>query len=470
MTPCPKTNSPNSELPPGRRPLWAGGHTPNGPLDYLIRDGQILSLSPDFPETFTGSLGIQGEEIIFIQPRESRIPLPPAKKIIDARGFLVMPGLINSHTHSPMTLFRGLADDLPLKAWLEQFIFPAEARFVNPDSVYWGSLLACAEMILSGTTTFADGYFYMGEVVKAVECSGLRGLVCQGVLDFPIPGSPDPSQNIPLARRFVETWKGFSPCISTGLFCHSPYTCSPETLRTIKTLCQEKGIPFFIHAAETQEEVAQIQSLYGKTPIQHLHDLDLLDARTIIVHAVQVTSTDLDLLARSGSAVAHCPESNMKLASGIAPVVDMLRRGIPVGLGTDGCASNNNLDLFQEMDTAAKLEKVHTMDPTVMNARTVLRMASLEGAKVLGLENRVGSLEVGKKADLLFLERSKPHLIPCYDPFSMLVYSAQGADVHSVMINGKMVMEDRKILTFDLQEVMEQVTRISQWITSSIST
>jgi 5-methylthioadenosine/S-adenosylhomocysteine deaminase len=453
MTFYPKTNTPNSKL-----------QTSNGTLDYLIRDGLLLSLSPDFPETFTGSLGIQGEEIVFIQPQESQFPIPPAKKSIDARGFLVMPGLVNSHTHSAMTLFRGLADDLPLKTWLEQFIFPAEARFINPDSVYWGSLLACAEMILSGTTTFADGYFYMDESIKAVECSGMRALVCQGVLDFPIPGSPDPVQNIPLARRFVETWEDFSPRISTGLFCHSPYTCAPETLRTVKALCQEKQIPFFIHAAETQEEVTLIQSLYGKTPIQHLHDLELLDARTIIVHAVHLTSKEMELLSRSGSAVAHCPESNMKLASGIAPVVEMLRRGIPIGLGTDGCASNNNLDLFQEMDTAAKLGKVHTMDPTVMNAQTVLRMATIEGAKILGLGNKVGSLEVGKKADLLFLERSKPHLIPCYDPFSLLVYSAQGADVHSVMIDGKMVMKDRKILTFDLDEVLEQVTRISQMI------
>jgi 5-methylthioadenosine/S-adenosylhomocysteine deaminase len=464
MTPNPKTTTPNSLRGVGPSGPEAELHTPNCPLDYLIRDGLILSLSPDFPETFTGSLGIQGEKIISIQPRESEIPFPPAKKIIDARGFLVMPGLINSHTHSTMTLFRGLADDLPLKTWLEQFIFPAEARFVNPESVYWGTLLACAEMILSGTTTFADGYFYMDEAVKAVECSGLRALVCQGVLDFPIPGSPDPSQNIPIARRFVETWEGLSDRISKGLFCHSPYTCSPETLKIVKALCREKQIPFFIHAAETQEEVTLIHSRYGKTPIQHLHDLELLDARTIIVHAVHLTPTDLELLARSGSAVAHCPESNMKLASGMAPVVEMLRRGIPVGLGTDGCASNNNLDLFQEMDTAAKLEKVHTMDPTVMNARTVLRMASIEGAKVLGLENKVGSLEIGKKADLLFLERSKPHLIPCYDPFSMLVYSAQGADVHSVMIDGKIVMEDRKIVTFDLKEVLEQVTRISQMI------
>jgi len=437
---------------------------PQSPLDILIQDGLILSLSPDFPETFRGSIGIQGEEIMFIQAEESQSFLPPAKKIIDARGFLIMPGLINAHTHSAMTLFRGLADDLPLKTWLEQFIFPAEARFVNPETVYWGSLLACAEMILSGTTTFADGYFYMEEAVKAVERSGLRALICQGVLDFPFPGNPDPSENMAVARRFVETWEDCSPRISTGLFCHSPYTCSPETLKTVKAYCRQKGIPFFIHAAETREEVDLIQSRYGKRPIHHLDDLKLLDTETILIHAVHVTSREIEVMAHSGSTVVHCPESNMKLASGIAPIVDILGRGIPVGLGTDGCASNNNLDLFQEMDSAAKLEKVHRLDPTVMNARTVLRMASTEGAKVLGLGNKIGSLEIGKKADLLFLDLDKPHLTPFYDPFSLLVYSAQGADVHSVMVNGKMIMEDRQILTFNLKEVLDQVTRISQKI------
>jgi 5-methylthioadenosine/S-adenosylhomocysteine deaminase len=437
---------------------------PNGTFDYLIKDGLILSLSADYPETFIGHLGIQGSEIKLIQLREDRSPLPPAKKVIDGENFLIMPGLINAHTHSPMTLFRGLADDLPLKTWLEEFIFPAEAKYITPDSVYWGSLLACAEMIFSGTTTFADGYFFMEEVVKAVEQSGMRGLICQGVLDFPIPGSSDPSENITMARRFVDNCSNYSSRISTGLFCHSPYTCSPETLVAVKTFCRLKGVPFFIHAAETQDEVALILSQYGRRPVEHLEALDLLDDRTIIVHGVHLTPAEMDQLVRSGSAVVHCPESNMKLASGITPVAELIRRGIPVGLGTDGCASNNNLDIFQEMDTAAKLGKVHTLDPTVMNARTVLEMATIKGAKIMGLESQIGSFELGKKADLIFLDRFKPHLIPCYNPFSMLVYSAQGADVHSVMVNGTMIMENRRILTFDLKEVLEQVTQIGQKI------
>ena len=439
---------------------------PNFQLDYLIQDGLILPLSPDHPEAFIGSIGIQGTEIVFIQSEDSSLQAPPAKKIIDARGFLVMPGLVNTHTHGAMTLFRGLADDLPLKTWLEQFIFPAEKRFVNPDSVFWGTLLACAEMMMSGTTTFADGYFHMDEAVKAVDLAGMRAVICQGVLDFPIPGIPDPAQNIPTAGRFVDRWQGFSPRIHPGIFCHSPYTCSPETLQTVKSLCREKQVLFFIHAAETQEEVALVQSLYGKTPINHLDGLGLLDERSVVVHAVHIDSREMEILSQSRTAVAHCPESNMKLASGIAPVVEMLKKGVLVGLGTDGCASNNDLDLFKEMDTAAKLEKVHRLDPTVMKARTVLRMATISGAGVLGLRSQIGSLEVGKQADLILLDLNKPHLTPCYDPFSLIVYSVQGSDVHSVMIAGRMVMEDRKILTFDLDEVLKRVTRLSRSIGS----
>jgi 5-methylthioadenosine/S-adenosylhomocysteine deaminase len=439
---------------------------PQFQLDFLIRDARILPLSPGLPETFIGSLGVQGGKIVFIQPGKLPHPSPPADKIIEAGGFLIMPGLVNTHTHSAMTLFRGLADDLPLKTWLEEFIFPAEARFVNPESVYWGTLLACAEMILSGTTTCADGYFCMDGAVRAMDRSGMRAVLCQGVVDFPAPGISDPARNILTANQFVETWKDFSPRIRPGIFCHSPYTCSPETLQAAKTVCRKHQAPFFIHAAETREEVSLVRSRYGKSPVRHLDALEILDDRTVVIHAIHVSAEEIDRLARSGAAVSHCPESNMKLAAGIAPVVEMLSKGIPVGLGTDGCASNNDLDLLKEMDTAAKLEKIRYLDPTVMNDHMILGMATLEGAKVLGLESEIGSLEVGKKADLIFLDLSKPHLIPCYDPFSILVYAAQGSDVQSVMVDGKMIMENHKILAFEVNEVMAEVNRLSREIRS----
>ena len=425
-------------------------------LDYLIRDGLILTLSQEYPAPFTGSIGIRGEEIVFLGIKGEK-DLPQANKTIDARGRLVMPGLINAHTHAAMSLFRGLADDLPLKIWLEEHIFPAEARFMTPEAVYWGTLLACAEMLLSGTTTCADGYFFMNEAARAFARSGMRALLCQGVLDFPIPGIPDPSQNIAEAVRFVESWEGTSPLLHTGIFCHSPYTCSSETLKTVKTLCREKGIPFFIHLAETREEVSLVKSRVGKPPTRYLQSLNLLDSRTVAIHAIHLQAGEMDLLAQNRVPVVHCPESNMKLASGMAGVKEMQEKGILVGLGTDSCASNNDLDLFQEMDTAAKLAKVQYADPAVLKARQVMQMATGNGAALLGLENQIGSLEVGKKADLILIPLDRPHLTPCYDPFSLLVYAARGSDVHSVMISGRLVVEDRKVLTFDLPEVLDRV-------------
>jgi 5-methylthioadenosine/S-adenosylhomocysteine deaminase len=440
---------------------------PVNSLDLFIKNCLIVTMNSGLEIFWHGALAIRGDTIVAVGPEKELQGMEAgAGKILDVQGGIVLPGLINAHTHAAMTLFRGLADDLPLKTWLEEFIFPAEARYVNPDSVYWGTLLACAEMIRSGTTAFADGYFCLDGVVKAVDLSGMRGLLCQGVVDFPAPGVPDPAQNVLEAERFVEKWAGYSSSIHPGIFCHSPYVCSTETIRTVKEICGRRRVSFFIHAAETGEERSLIKSRYGKTPIHYLDNLQVLDAQTVVIHAVHVDSEEIEVLARTGTAVAHCPESNMKLASGIAPVVEMLNKGVLVGLGTDGCASNNDLDLFKEMDTAAKLGKIRYLDPTVMDARTVLRMATMEGARILGLEKEIGSLEIGKKADIIILDLNQPHLVPCYDPYSLLVYSARGADVQSVMIGGRMVMENKKILTFDQEEVMDRVRRIGKEIVS----
>jgi 5-methylthioadenosine/S-adenosylhomocysteine deaminase len=434
-------------------------------LDFLIRDGLILTLSPEYPDLFNGFIGIQGKKIVFLQDqKDPKRPLPRARKTIDASRHLVMPGLVNAHVHAAMSLFRGLADDLPLNIWLEKHIFPAEAGFLSPESIYWGTLLACAEMLLSGTTTCADGYFFMNEAARAYKHSGMRALLCQGVLDFPIPGVADPSQNISEAVRFVDTWEGSSPLLHTGIFCHSPYTCSSETLNTVKTRCREKGVPFFIHLAETREEVKLVQSREGKTPTRYLHSLNLLDSRTVAVHAIHLKPDEIALLAQNRVSVVHCPESNMKLASGMAPVIEMLRNGLLVGLGTDSCASNNDLDLIKEMDTAAKLAKIHYLDPAVLQARKVVEMATRNGAKILGLEHRIGTLGIGMEADLILIPLSSPHLVPCYDPFSLLVYAAQGSDVRSVMVSGRLVVEDRKILSFDLDEVLDRVKWLSRKI------
>jgi 5-methylthioadenosine/S-adenosylhomocysteine deaminase len=452
--------TPDSEI---RTPDSSSDGQPS-PLDYLIQGGLILSLSPEFPKPFIGSIGIQRGKIVYLEADGGSSSPPPAHKIIKARGHLILPGLINAHTHAAMTLFRGMADDLPLQVWLEEHIFPAESRYIHPESVYWGTLLACAEMILSGTTTFSDGYFCQEGAVGAVKQAGMRAVLCQGVIDFPAPGVMDPAQNVSTAQRFVEQWQGFSPLIQTGIFCHSPYTCSARTLTSVKDFCRAKELPFYIHAAETREEVSILLAREAKTPVRYLHSLGLLDSRTVAVHAIHVDFEEIDLLAAAETAVVHCPESNMKLASGKAPVMEMLRREVSVGLGTDGSASNNDLDLLKEMDTAAKMEKVYYLDPTALGAHLVLQMATTGSARVLGLEKKIGSLEVGKEADLIGIDLKQPHLFPCYDPFSTLVYSAQGSDVSWVMIGGRLIMENRRILSFDLEEVLERVRYLSRTI------
>jgi 5-methylthioadenosine/S-adenosylhomocysteine deaminase len=352
-----------------------------------------------------------------------------------------------------MTLFRGLADDLPLQNWLEEHIFPAEGKWVNGEFVYWGTLLACAEMVRSGTTTFCDGYFFEDRAARAALQSGMRGLVAQGILDFPTPDSPSPDESIKRIKGFIQDYSA-SDLIKPAIFAHTAYTCSPNLLQECRSLADRYGVPLITHLSESRDEVEEVMKKYGRRPLDHLENIGLLSSPLIACHCVWLTEEEMDLLARREVRVVHNPESNMKLASGVAPVPDLLARGVTVGLGTDGCASNNNLDLFQEMDSAAKLHKVHRLDPTVMPSQTVLEMATLGGARVLGMEKEIGSLEAGKKADVIVLELNRPHLQPVYNLVSHLVYSATGADVRDVIIDGKMVMENRKLLTLDEEEIL----------------
>ena len=313
--------------------------------------------------------------------------------------------------------------------------------------------MACAEMIRSGTTTFADGYFFEEQVARAVSQSGMRALLGEGILDFPTPDSPSPVESLKKVEGFIQTYPD-SGLIHPALFPHSAYACAPELLKKCRSLADRYGVPLIIHLSETQNEVKEVSKKYGQRPVDHLETLGLLSSDLIACHCVWLTEKEMDLLARRGVKVVHNPESNMKLASGVAPIPELLARGVTVGLGTDGCASNNNLDLFQEMDFAAKLQKVHRLDPTVMPANVVLEMATLGGAKVLGMEEVIGSLEVGKRADIIVLDLNRPHLQPVYNLPSQLVYSAVGADVRDVIIDGKRVMENRKLLTLDEGEVL----------------
>jgi len=391
--------------------------------------------------------------------------LPETNEIVYAKDAIILPGLINTHCHSPMALFRGMADDLPLKSWLYEHIFPAEAKYINPDTVYWASLLASVEMIASGTTTCIDGYFFADEIVKALHKSGMRALVAQGVIDFPAPGVPDSKKNLDVASAFLQRWMHFSDRIIPGIFCHSPLTCSEKTLLRARDISTQFDFPLQIHLSETREEVGEIKQKSSLRPVFYLDELGLLNRHLIAAHAIYLNEEEIDLLAEKKVKIAHCPESNMKLGSGVAPIAQMLEKGIAVSIGTDGCASNNNLDLFAEMDTTAKLAKVANLDPAIIDARTVLAMATIGGARAIGLENRIGTIEPGKKADIIIVDAHSPHMTPMYNPYSQLVYSATGGDVRDVIINGNIVYRDRRFTNLDSAEIMDEVTRLCRRIT-----
>ncbi|MCX5834044.1 MAG: amidohydrolase [Deltaproteobacteria bacterium] len=430
-------------------------------VDILIRGGTLLTMSQAMEIVHDPVIGIRDGKILFIdRPGYSTAPIR-ARETLDASHSIIMPGLVNTHTHLPMAFFRGLADDLPLMDWLNNHIFPAEAKHVNREMVYAGSLLAIAEMILSGTTTFCDGYFYESSVAQAAIDAGVRAVTAQGFIDPPAGGSDTLSKNIQIAERFIDKWSGKSELLTPALFCHSPYTCSPDTLREIKKVSRAARVPYIIHLAETRDEVRIIRERYSVPPVTHLEKTGVLDDATIAVHCVWLEEKELELLAMRDVKVSHNPESNMKLASGVAPVPDMLKKGITVGLGTDGSASNNNLDLLTEMDTAAKIHKVFRMDPTVMHARTVLKMATIEGAKVLNLADRIGSVEAGKCADIILVDTRKPHLTPLYNCYSQLVYAANGADVSTVIINGKVILKERRFLGLDIEDILSRARKIA---------
>jgi len=433
---------------------------PSENFDLVIAGGTLLTLSADMKIIEDATIGIRDGCIALVDAGFR----PRAARTIDATGCLVLPGLVTTHTHLPMVCFRGLADDLPLMDWLQHHIFPMEARFVDKEMVYDGALLAMAEMILSGTTTVCDGYFFENQIAEAALSCGLRAVVSQGFADFATPDNPRYEKMMAAADRFAARWLPHAPLITPAFFCHSPYTCSPQTLVNVKAAARGAGILYLTHLLENQSEIDTIEGRYGKKPVQHLYDLGVLDERTIAVHCNWMSPDDIALFADLGVSVSHNPASSMKLAAGIAPVPDMLARGVAVGLGTDGSASNNDLDLFQEMDLAAKIHKVTQLDPTVMSAETVVRMATIEGARVLGLDALIGSVETGKRADLILVDMNQPHLTPLYNPYSHLVYAVRGADVKTSIIDGRIVMENRRLLTIDLAAAMEKVRAIGERI------
>ena len=429
-------------------------------VDILIRNGTVLTMDSQYTLIAMGAVAVSADRIVEIGTEDALTASYQPSKTIDAQGGIIMPGLVNTHTHAAMTCFRGLADDLPLVTWLHDYIFPAEAKLTF-DNVYQGTRLACSEMILSGTTTFCDMYLFEEAVARAAKEAGMRAVVGEVIYDFPSPNYGPVEEGLKYTEALIEKWRD-DPLITIAVEPHSPYLCSPELLNKARAIADQNKVPMVIHLSESEKEVSEIKKRYGCTPVAHLAEIGFLCPNLIADHCVVLTGEDIVLLKDFDVKVAHNPESNMKLASGIAPIPELLRHGITVGIGTDGCASNNNLDLLQEMDTASKLHKVHTLDPTAMDARTVVRMATIDGARVLGMGDITGSLQAGKKADIIIIDTRRPHLIPMYNIYSHLVYAVTGSDVTTVIVNGQVLMEGRVLTTLDLDEVMASVNRITQ--------
>ena len=409
-----------------------------------------------------GGVAVQGDTIIETGPGDIlREKYPDAELITEEHG-LVMPGLINTHTHAAMACFRGLADDLPLMQWLQEYIFPVEAK-LNSEMVYQSTLLSIAEMIKSGTTSFCDMYLFAKDVAQATADTGMRAWIGEVLYDFPSPNYGELESGFTYVDELFAMYTNH-PLINITVDPHAVYTCSPDLLKRLKKSAEKHDTLYVIHLSETDDEVKGVLERFGVTPVMHLENLGLLDSKVVADHCVVLDQQEIDLLAQRCVKVAHCPESNMKLASGVAPVPEMLEAGITVGLGTDGSASNNDVDMFGEMNSGAKLHKAHRLDPTTMTAAETLEMATTGGARVLAADNEIGSLEPGKKADLIVLDLNQPHLTPLYNIPSHLVYAARGADVIHSIINGKVVMRNRELKTIDEKTILVEMVNMGKKI------
>ncbi len=435
--------------------------------DLIITGGRVLTMDDKGTRFDDGAVAVSGDAIVAVGPRSEIEAAYSGLETIDARDCIVMPGLVNGHTHAAMTCFRGMADDLKLEDWLNHYIFPAEAKNVDKELAYWGTTLACAEMIKSGTTSFCDMYIFEDETAVAAKAAGMRCLLGEALFDFPSPNFKTPAEGLSYTRKLIRKWAD-DPLVRIVVEPHALYTCSPGLLLDARSLAEEYNVPLALHFLETKFERETLTQKLGMNPTSFLKETGLLNERLIAFHCVCLTEEDIRTFADHGVSVVHNPESNMKLASGVAPVPDMIAGGVRVGLGTDGCASNNNLDLFQEMDSAAKIHKVNRLDPTTMDAGTVVKMATSEGAKALGLSGIAGALEEGRKADMILIDLKKPHLTPIYNEYSHLVYAVRGDDVKTVIINGRTVMKDRKLLTIDEDEAMDRVSQIAVRIRKSL--
>jgi len=438
------------------------------PADLVVRHATVVTVDGQRRVIADGAVAIQGGRIAAVGPAAEIASRYEGRETLDAGGGIVLPGLVNAHTHAPMVLFRGIADDLKLMDWLQKYIFPAEARNVTAEFVKAGTRLAALEMIRSGTTTFVDMYYFEDQVAEAAKEAGLRTVAGETIIGFPAPDNKTVADALAYADRFLKRWAG-DPLVVPAVAPHSTYLVDPDSLRASRALADRYGAPILIHLSESADEQKTVQERYKKTPTEHLRDLGVLRKGLLGAHGIWLSAGDRAILKQEDVGVAHCPQSNMKISSGPAPVREMLAEGMRLGLGTDGAASNNDLDMFEEMLTAALLAKHVTGDPTVAPAAAVLEMATLGGARALGMEDRLGSLEPGKRADLIVVDLSAPRLHPLYDPVSHLVYAAKGADVRHVVVEGRVVMRDRKITTLDEAAVLADAERLRAQVVQSLA-
>ncbi|MGC0775479.1 MAG: amidohydrolase [Candidatus Acidiferrum sp.] len=439
-------------------------------VDLLITGGTVVTMDANRRIIENGYVIVKGDTILAVGEGLPRLPNGPifTKQSIDAKGALILPGFVNGHTHVPMTLFRGLCNDVTLDNWLRKCIFPAEAKNVTEDFVRWGTRLAAAEQIRSGITTFADMYYFEDAVAEETKAAGMRGVLGETFIDFPAPDNKTNAAMLDYTERFLKRWQG-DPLIHAAAAPHSIYTCSKKTIQDAAALARKYHAPIVIHVAEMKKELDDSLKQHGLTPVQYLDKIGVLGPDVVAAHCIFVNADDRKLLAERQVGCVHNPSSNMMLASGVAPVVEERAAGIAVGLGTDGPAgSNNDLDLMEEMDLAAKLQKITKMDPRALDAKSVVEMATIDGAKALHMEKEIGSLEVGKKADIILIGLDEPNAVPMYDIYSQLAYALKASDVETVVIGGRVVMRDKKLLTLNEPEILAKAREYGKGVAASL--
>jgi 5-methylthioadenosine/S-adenosylhomocysteine deaminase len=445
----------------------AAGQAAPRQVSLIVTNATVVTMDAGRRVLASAAVAVDGRDIVAVDTAAAIAGAYRSADTIDARGDVVMPGLVNTHTHAPMVLYRGLADDLALMDWLQKYIFPAEAKTVTPEFVRAGTRLAALEMIRSGTTTYVDMYYFEEEIARTTRAAGLRGVLGQTIIQFPAPDAKTPEEGLARTERFIREFAR-DDLIVPAVAPHAMYTLDAATLKSARQLADRDRVPVIIHLAETADEVRTAEEKYTVTPVGYLESLGFLGPRTLGAHGVHLSAADIRILEQRKVGISHNPESNMKLASGIAPVPALRKAGVPVGLGTDGAASNNDLDMFEAMRQAALLQKLATKDPRTLPAADVIAMATIEGARAIGLDQQIGSLEPGKRADLIIVGMHAARQTPMYDPLSHLVYTTRGDDVRTTVVNGTVLMREKKVMTLDETAVLAEARSLASQVRKAV--